>query len=354
MLNERVKHIKFIMGTIIRLEEGYIHIDFDALEDIKVFPYPGSFEKFLTIDSLEQQDKVLEEIRVMNLKKDEESSGREEAIINKINEGKKSKFYRTQKSSSFKTLTKGNIAMKCTFCDGGSSKKSLGFNGICNKDNIKLNISQGRVNCNDSICRQYYDGVISYGEPKRHFKNDGFLYYDSSFMNQWKVYAGWHHKGPHKGETMKFRNVQRNKLTVLTTRLPDETEKERVIFAVYLIKDYFEGDNVDEGYFEADDYFRIQLTPKEAEHIKFWKYYCNEKSPLRIQFGSGLYRYLSNEQAIQIIKDIVRVKEGIEEKDLALEPLNKYMNINKLTEVQIGEPVGPLSSSYLIKYLYRL
>lgn len=343
MLGEKVKHIKFGEGIVEEVDKNIVKVLFNLTGDIKPFSYPKSFEKFIFFENQMYQEQVKADIEAESQKENTLKKEREferQKIQSKKKESKVSRG--NTKKSSFKAVIKGNIAMKCTFCDGGSSDSSLGFSDVCSVENISNNIKQGRVNCNGSDCRKFYDEEITYKELLERNRNGGFLCYDSAFLRDWKVYAGFYHNGDDKGKPMKFRNVANNKLTVLTTLIPGSQERERIVFGVYIIKDYFEGDNLEEGYIDSKEDYRLELTPKEAEEIKFWKYYYNEKSPKRIQFGSGLHRYLTNEQAVQILKDIVAVKKGTKDEEISNELLGYYLKINGLELNTIGEAIGPL------------
>ena len=81
------------------------------------------------------------------------------------------------------------------------------------------------------------------------------------------------------------------------------------IFGVFLIDEYFAGDDREEGYVVCHSKWRIELRPDEARQILFWNYYANRNAPERIVFGSGLHRYLSDIRAAQILRDIIQVKK---------------------------------------------
>ncbi len=63
---------------------------------------------------------------------------------------------------------------------------------------------------------------------------------------------------------MRLPNVSANSLAVLTTRLPEETEDQRIIFAVFMIRYADKGDECHEGKVFADEHFRIELTPRRS------------------------------------------------------------------------------------------
>jgi hypothetical protein len=76
--------------------------------------------------------------------------------------------------------------------------------------------------------------------------------------------------------------------------------------------------------------------------ILFWNYYANENAPETVVLGSRLHRYLSDEQAVQILRDIVKVKTAQSEKEFAQNFLNHYCTVNGLDESAVPPPNGAL------------
>lgn len=146
-----------------------------------------------------------------------------------------------------------------------------------------------------------------------------YVCYESAMLRDWRAFAGVAQTGEHKGRPMKLKQVQINSLAVLTTRLPNEPEENRLIFAVFLVDDTYEGDAREEGYVSTSSRYKIEMTPSEAQKLKFWNYYSCPNAPEVIKFGSGLHRYLSDEQAAQILRDIAALKKRTAQESLARE-----------------------------------
>lgn len=53
--------------------------------------------------------------------------------------------------------------------------------------------------------------------------------------------------------------------------------------------------------------------------MPFWRYHANEKQPEIAAWSSGLHRYFNDEQAAQILRDIVKIKKGTADEALARE-----------------------------------
>ena len=72
------------------------------------------------------------------------------------------------------------------------------------------------------------------------------------------------------------------------------------------------------------------LTKDEAKKVLFWNYYHNENAPEKAAWGQGLHRYITDEQAASILKDIVSVKKGKKDEALAQEFLERFCEINSI------------------------
>lgn len=230
---------------------------------------------------------------------------------------------------------RANIAFKCTYSDGGQSNDQIGYCGVCSDEIIEYNLKNGTW-CAESLCKKYYDQEMTRSELEDECKNDKYICYESQMLRDWKAMAGVIQKGRNKGKPMKLKQVQINSLCILTTRNPDSTEKQRYIFAVFLVDDSYDGDNWDEGYVAAHSKFKIKLSTEEAHKLLFWNYYANENHPEKPAWGSGLHRYLNDVKAVQILRDIVNVKKGTKDEALANEFLNHFCQVNLVDISEIG------------------
>lgn len=238
-----------------------------------------------------------------------------------------------------------NLAIKCTFCDGGSTKSTIGFNGVCSDMMIINNIEKKpHVWCSqpDCDCNQYLEGQISRKELDGLCTGDGFVCYESQMLRNWTVMGGTHHNGDRDGETIPFKRTKPNTLCVMTTRNPQDTEADRCIFGVYLIISADPGDEWTWGSAEAHPKYRLALTPSEASHMLFWKYYFNSINSDNPRWGTGLHRYQSDVQCAQILRDIVEIKSGTTDDDLAREFFTHYCNLTEIDPDTLPLPNGAL------------
>ncbi|NBL00780.1 MAG: hypothetical protein EOM50_22835 [Erysipelotrichia bacterium] len=172
--------------------------------------------------------------------------------------------------------------------------------------------------------------------------NGGFVCYESQMLREWKALAGVVQTGAKKGQPMKLNQVQNNSLCVLTTRDPNSNENERYIFGVFLVDQTYEGDYLDEGYVTTRSKYRIKFSPREAYKMLFWRYHANSNQPEVPRWSSGLHRYFEDEQAIQILQDIVHLKQGTEEEELANEFLIYFADINNIDISAVSTKNGAL------------
>jgi hypothetical protein len=352
LINVRVKHKMFGEGTIIAHDQPYITIKFPKGE--KKFIFPNAFEGFLTaldntvdehikqeLDAMKQAEEAAKEAAAEKERQARVEAKKEAA---KEDDSGNSQTKKASKSKS-KLPPRSNVAFKCNYCDGGRSDKQIGFNGVCSDEIIQNNIKvEKRSWCSseECLCNKYFEEGITRQELDAEHDKGNFICYESQMLRDWKAYAGVVQKGQRKGQPMKLNQVQNNSLCVLTTRDPDSTERERYIFAVFLVDETYEGDNSDEGYVTTKSKYRIQFTPEEAHKLLFWNYHANKNSPEVAVWSSGLHRYFDDEQAIQLLQDIKELKKGTEDEELASEFLAYFVESNNIDIDSVPEKKGAL------------
>lgn len=254
---------------------------------------------------------------------------------------------KTQSTSKNK-YKRANIAFKCNYCDGGKSDIQIGFEGVCSDEMIYNNIKiQNKTWCSsdDCACLHYLNHEISRKELDENCINGGFVCYESQMLRDWKALAGIFKNGERKGEPMKLQQVQRNSLCVLTTRTPEMAEKNRIIFAIFWVDDIYEGDNKEEGYVSAKPKYKIKLSPEEATGLLFWNYHSNGNKANIPAWSSGLHRYFEDDVAVQILRDISKIKKGSDQERLSMEFLDEFCRVNGIDKNNVGDPNGALKRS---------
>ena len=251
-----------------------------------------------------------------------------EAVLDEL--GKSKVTAKKSDSSNKVSLGTKNIAIKCIYCNGGASETQIGYDGLCSEDIIKYNIEKKASECSDpeNLCYKYINGLIS----KEEYLANDFHCYECRMFKDWKAYAGQHKTEGRHGEKMSFKNVAPRSICVLTTILPYEEQEDRIIVGLFYINETEEGDFYKEGYVKADPNYRFKFTLEEAKQLNFWDFYENPNSPETKKWGTGLHRYLSDEQAANILKAAVKVKYDEVEKKKLQELLDLFCQIKNISK----------------------
>lgn len=342
LTNQIVIHKAFGEGKIVEHNENYLTISFQVGE--KKFIFPDAFKTFLSSKDAsisEQIDALFEEDETQKLRVQQAIEHRE-----KLERGRRIReLVPSAKKPKAKAYPRTNIAFKCNFCDGGQSAYQVGFDGVCSDMLIRNNIEiENRTWCNsnDCPCLHYHIKEITRQELDALCESNGFVCYESQMLRDWKAMAGVVQNGENKGKPMKLSQVQANSLCVLTTRDPQSKEEDRYIFAVFLVDETFDGDGYEEGYVSTKSHYKIKLSLSEAHSLLFWNYHANENKAETAVWSSGLHRYFKDVQAVQILKDIARIKAGTEDGQLASDFYEHFCRINGVDATTIGEPCGAL------------
>lgn len=325
---QAVKHKIYGSGKIIEFNRNdnrrYIIVRFAIGE--KEFPYPSCFEKFLLAESADFKNFVEEELHAFILEQENER------VMQEIERDKRAAHYEEiRRSNTRRVHSRGNIAFKCSFCDGGASTSQVGFCNICSDENIKNNILKEKHTwcSSDSYCKAYLNGEITREELQARFDEDNTaVCYESNLLRAWCYEAGLVVNGINKGKPRTIKQIQNNSLCVLTTQ--KDSASDRQIFGVFIVSRSAEGNEFSAGRVEAHYKYRLSLTPQEAGLMKFWDYHRNKSEKAPYKWGQGLFRYLDDNVCIKILKDIVNIKRGTADEQLAVEFLNYYCTINKL------------------------
>jgi hypothetical protein len=326
--NEIVIHKVFGEGSILQLEGDKLTVAFISGE--KKFKFPDAFNGFLMAKNPKISEQIQECIKEYERVKQKELQEKQNAAAIERQLYTEQKEFRSPRKS-VKNIQRANIAFKCNFCDGGQSDEQIGFNGVCSDDLIHNNIViEKRTWCNseDCPCLHYHSGDMTREELDSMCKDDGFVCYESQMLREWKTMAGIVQNGENKGKPMKLNQVQTNSLYVLTTRDPRSKEEDRYIFAVFLVDDTYEGDGRDEGYVSTTSEYKIKLNPTEAHFLLFWNYHVNDNQPEVAVWSSGLHRYFEDEQAVQILRNIAKIKKGTDVEVLSERFLQHFCRIN--------------------------
>ena len=224
------------------------------------------------------------------------------------------------------------IAFKLNYCDGGKNFEHVGFGGICSDAIIKYNIKiKNRRWCSheDCACRKYFDKKISRDDLEEIFYKNFFICYESVAFHDWDFKAGL----DYDGKPRMIRGAKKGHLCLLTTVEPNMPESSRMVVAMFIIGKIFEGNEDESGFVCANDNFDycLEFSPNEARKMKFWEIYQNPNAADTIKWGSGLFRYFSDEDAVKFLEMAVEAKLGTDDETFAKDFLKNYCELNNLS-----------------------
>ncbi|MFY3792119.1 malate synthase [Ureibacillus sp. MALMAid1270] len=161
-------------------------------------------------------------------------------------------------------------------------------------------------------------------------------------FSEWKVFAGEIKSGINKGQPKKPTRLYQNSVCLLTARDSSMPEKDRRIIGIFMVNIDFIGKLCEDGYIPAHSKYRIQLSEQESDQLQFWNYYHDKKSPQKISWNTGKYRYFDNVWIAQILRDIVSLKSDTPEQVLAQNFFNHFCKMNQINKEELPEPNGAL------------
>jgi len=163
-----------------------------------------------------------------------------------------------------------------------------------------------------------------------------------SSFSEWQVFSGAIKSGNNKGKPNKPIRLHQNSAVLLTAIDSGMPEKDRHILGVYMVNEDFIGKLCEDGNILAHSKYRIQLTEQESDQLLFWQYYVDKKSPDKMTWNTGKYRYFDNLWMAQILLDIVSLKSNTEERELAQQFFKHFCKMNQITVQDLAKPNGAL------------
>jgi len=227
-----------------------------------------------------------------------------EQLLKEINDkkkfGKKLKEYKLPVNIILEPLQKrkirdGNVAIKFTYNDKG-------WKDICSTNIADYNC-QHRTWCRVQCA---YEDNCQSETAKRNLKLYGIFPCADAGALAFKdptFYGGHYHGKKHHNEPIRYWNIKRNKIAVFTSRKPGEPENQRFIFFIGIISDI--AINRDANGAEYEEYHCDHETGiyfDEEQYPKYWDFYRNPNNPERIAWNTGLFRYWTDKQVIDLLE----------------------------------------------------
>ena len=324
LVNQKVMHLKqdFGLGIIVEQDENIVTVKFEHKEHKMKMQYPEAFLNYVKLidTNLQNQIEVLAKEKIvsenertaLSLKRQREKIVHDNAF--KPTHGVLNTSYRPC------------IAFKLNYCDGGKSDHIVGFNGICSDKIIRLNQMMNRDWCTnpDCECSQYYNGQITRYELDKAWENTrygNFLCYESAALRDRAFGAG---------SGRKINGAGNGHLCIFTTQIPDEQgilkQNERLVVFMGLIQEVIDSNDGDLIYIDKNHFINFNLS--EARQFKFWDIHSN-KDKNNTLWGSGLFRYFDDYEAIRFIKKAIEIKKH--DSAAAKELLKYYCELHHLS-----------------------
>ena len=136
-------------------------------------------------------------------------------------------------------------------------------------------------------------------------------------FSEWRVFTGLRKSGANEGKPNKLIRLHQNSVCLIVERTPEMKEEERCIKGFFMVNETFVGRLCESGFIPAHSELRFKFSEEESQKLLFWNYYVNDRSPLRMTWNSGKHRYFENEWMAQILRDVVALKEGTDDYDIA-------------------------------------
>lgn len=180
----------------------------------------------------------------------------------------------------------GNIAFKCNWNDKY-------YKSPCSPSAYSFNLLQGRAWCSSPLnkCREFGDEVNLKQYPC----------YESIALKEMFFAAGYDHTGE-KYQPRHIYSAKAGRMAILTTRPPGADEKDRLVIGCLFIGSVLD-DPGEETKIFGDRTKSIEIDYNETE-LKFWDYYKNAGAENLILWASGLFRYVTDETVLNILKDV--------------------------------------------------
>ena len=285
----------------------------DKLVSLRICLEKGIF----TIDDKE----LVDEIRITNAEIVENEKRRNEiekqqkaeqdAIERKQQEEKEKK----QKIYEFRQKNPcDNMVFRSQICDGGTEDYSNWFKGICSEKMKNYHIYEDNHDtwCNNcSMCLKVLKGLETADKIQEEYDKSQ-LCYESKILQEHIIKAGWDTeevkgKGIKKISKPRTWRLNDDHLAILMTLEVGKDYKDAIIYSIFLTSETTQGNDNTEASTKAKDGYIIDLTIAEARKMKLWEYMPAVGGKNPTFWGSGLYRYVSDEVAARILYDAVQI-----------------------------------------------
>lgn len=205
----------------------------------------------------------------------------------------------------------GNVAFKCNWNDKH-------YRAPCSQEAYEFNIRHGRVWCTspECKCRQYVNAEVTM---------DDHPCYESVAVKEMYFGAGWDHTGE-RNQPRHIYSVRQDRMAILTTRPPGAREEDRVIIACLSLTEVRDDPDAETKVF-GDKEKSLEIDYDKIK-VYFWDYYKNAGAPDLKVWSSGLFRYISDETVLNILRGVgEKYKNSRRDTKKAIDLIQQYEKI---------------------------
>lgn len=282
-------HIKYGKGVIEAADSEHIWIRYGKV--VRQFALNDVFAKTISGDAL-----LIEYIR--DIAKKNSSASKEH--IQQVAEQLKRKTDTVDKNES----SAFNLIVNCVYCDGGKTQDCPGFNGICSDEVLAENVNATDNRwCTNKECRcgiyEENKSKATRQELERLMEDGGYVCPESRLLRDWVINAGtYNNRAPRHIDTAE------GKLCVLTTLENGSEEKDRYIFAMFIIESISNDVNGVEQIW-ADSRFRCTFPEETARKLRLWDFTGEE-----YDFSADSFALADDEVCGEILKRAAEITDN--------------------------------------------
>lgn len=158
----------------------------------------------------------------------------------------------------------------------------------------------------------------------------GFIENDKqSVLEDKGVFVGTYRSGQNRGKPRSTARLYPNSACLLTQVEKKQSEEDRVIWGVFMVRDDYIGSEFSDGMIPIHEKYNIVLD--DEQKIKYWDYFEDKSKNKTPKWGSVEIKYFDNMTMLKILKDIAGSIENGERKKLCTELIEYYCRLNKIT-----------------------
>lgn len=281
-------HIKYGKGVVEAADNAHIWIKFSDV--LRQFALNGVFAKTISGDA-----ELIEYIRQVV----QNSENAEKERIRQISK----KLVHMDKATAKNDGNHFNLLVNAVYCDGGKNERQIGFQGVCSDENLEKNVNANdnrwcaNKNCHCGIYAENKSRATRQ-ELERLMEDGGYVCPESRLLRDWVV-----NSGVYNNRTPVHIDTAEGKICILTTLGNGCEEKDRYIFAVFVVESISKDINEVEQIW-ADSRYRYAFPENIAKQLKIWDFVDEQ------DFSTNKFALVDDETCAEILKKCAEVSQS--------------------------------------------